>query len=227
MIRIFAIKKINTTPYHPQANIVERAHRTLNAYLRAFTEKNRDQWCEILKFATFAYNNTIHSTTGYTPHELAHGFQIQIPSGLTKPKISYNYENYADNVRNNIAKSLELAKEHLYNRKLRNKQYYDSNVKNIDLEVDDLVLVKNQTKKHKFQDVYEGPYKVAEVFDSYIEIVKNGKRTKIHKNLVKKSQANRNGSPRSNRIVDLDNLSVDSSSRINHIYNIRIDGITH
>lgn len=220
--RIFAIKKVNTTPYHPQANIVERVHRTLNAYLRAFTDKNKDQWSELLKFATFAYNNTIHTTTGYTPHELAHGFEIQIPNSLMKQKINYNYENYADNVRNNIAKALELAKEHLYNKKLRNKKYYDSNTIDIDLKENDLVLVKSQTKKHKFQDVYEGPYKVLDVFESYIEIMKGNKRTKIHKNLVKKSQAEqRNESPMSKQIIDLDNLDEESIDRINLIYNFK------
>lgn len=114
---LFTIKKIFTTPYHPQANIVERAHRTLNAYLRANTDKNKDTWDQLLKFATFAYNNSIHSTTGFTPHELAHEFKIQIPSHLTKQKITYNYDNLADLTRNNIAKALEVAKEHLYNKK--------------------------------------------------------------------------------------------------------------
>lgn len=34
--RLLGIKKIFTTPYHPQSNIVERTHRTLNAYMRSF-----------------------------------------------------------------------------------------------------------------------------------------------------------------------------------------------
>lgn len=42
--KILKIKKINTTAYHPQANMVERYHRTLNAYLRAFTQKNPNTW---------------------------------------------------------------------------------------------------------------------------------------------------------------------------------------
>lgn len=100
---LFLIKKIFTTPYHPQANIVERLHRWLNTYLRAYAEKNKDSWDQLCKFATFAYNNSVHSTTGYTPHELAHGFKIQIPNHLTKQKVTYNYENLSDLTRNNIA----------------------------------------------------------------------------------------------------------------------------
>lgn len=80
-----------------------------------------DEWHELLKYATFAHNNAVHSPTGYTPHELAHGFKIQIPNHLTRQKIIYNCDNFADNTRNNIAQALEIAKEHLQNRKLQNK----------------------------------------------------------------------------------------------------------
>ena len=93
------------------------------------------------KFATFAYNNSVHATTGYTSHELAHGFQIKISSMLTKPKQTYNYENYADMVRNNIAKAMELVREHLISRKTKNKGYYDAKVKDLNIRIDDWVLI--------------------------------------------------------------------------------------
>lgn len=190
LTHLFNIKKIFTTPYHPQSNVVERAHKTLNAYLRAFTDKNKEYWDDILKFATFVYNNTIHTTTGYTPHELAHGFKVQIPNHLSKPKLSYNYDNLADMVRNNIANALNIAKEHLLNRKLKNKQYYDRNASEADIRIDDYVLIKDPIKKHKFQDVYDGPYKVIDAHESYLEILKKGKKVKIHKNMTKRVNAN-------------------------------------
>lgn len=185
LCRTLAIKKIFATPYHPQSNIVERAHRTLNSFLRAFTD--RDNWHILLKFATFAYNNTVHSTTGFTPHELAHGFKIKIPNHLTKPKIIYNYENLADITRNNIANAIELAKNHLYTKKIENKKYYDKNINNINIQTNDMILIKNFTKKHKFDPIYEGPFKVINVNNSYVEYLKNNKIHKIHKNFIKKT----------------------------------------
>lgn len=195
LLEMLRIKKIFTTPYHPQSNIVERGHRTLNSFLRAFTNKNKDTWHLLTKFAMFAYNNSIHSVTGYTPHELAHGFKIRIPTHLNKPKLSYNYDSLADNTRNNIAMALELAKEHLHNKKISNKRYYDSNAKELEINVDDLILIKNQVKKDKFQNIYDGPYRVLDASDCYVEILKNNKRVKIHKNLIKKSFADHENEP--------------------------------
>lgn len=90
------------------------------------------------------------------------------------------------------------------------------------MHIEDLVLVQSQVKKHKFQDVYESPYRVIDVFDSYIEITRKGKRTKIHKKLVKKSQADhKNEPPMNNRIIALDNLDDEFINKINSIYNIK------
>lgn len=185
---LFAIKKVFCTPYHAMSNVSERSHRNLGSYLRAYTEQNRDDWDEMLMYASFSYNNTIHTTTGYTPHELAHGFRIKIPSHMTRQKLTYNYDNFADKTRNDIAKALEIAKEHLINKQLQNKKYYDEKTAELNLEVGDLVLIKNMVKSHKFDNVYDGPFQVTDVWDSYIEIMKNGVKTKIHKNLVKKSR---------------------------------------
>lgn len=125
LCRLLSIQKIFSTPYHPQSNIVERALRFLNSFFRSYVNKNCDNWHKLLKYATFAYNNTVHTTTGYTPHELAHGFKIKIPSHLTKPKKIYNYDNYAEMTRYNITQALEYAKEQLYARKIENKKQYD------------------------------------------------------------------------------------------------------
>lgn len=52
-----------------------------------------------------------------------------------------------------------------------------------------MVLIKNQNKKHKFDESYEGPYRVTNASESYVEIMKKGKRVKLHKNLLKRTKA--------------------------------------
>lgn len=89
--------------------------------------------------------------------------------------------------RNNIARALELARENLMTRKEQNKKYYDRNAKEYDINENDLVLIKNQTKSHKYDNVYSGPYPVIKSDEVYVEVLKDGKRCKVHKNLIKKS----------------------------------------
>lgn len=117
---------------------------------------------------------------------------MPVPNNLSRPKLSYNYDNLADIVRNTIAGSLEVAKEHLHNKKIKNKQYYDRNTAEADIRVDDFVLIRDPLKKHKFQDVYDGPYRVIDAHESYIEILRKGKKVKVHKNMTKKINADHN-----------------------------------
>ena len=64
------VKKIRTTPYHPQTNgMNERVHRTLHNYLRCCVETEQ-QWDLFLPLAAMTYNNTRHAATGVTPHSL-------------------------------------------------------------------------------------------------------------------------------------------------------------
>lgn len=93
-------------------------------------------------------------------------------------------------IRNNIAKSLEIAKDHLNTRKLINKNLYDKNARALEINVNDLVFLKTQNKTNKFQNVYSGPYKVIDATDNYIEILKENRPMKVHKNLVEKAHTN-------------------------------------
>ena len=60
-----------TTTYHPQTNgQVERFNRTLAAMLRCYVEDNPGLWCLYASALCYAYNISVHSTTGTTPFYL-------------------------------------------------------------------------------------------------------------------------------------------------------------
>ena len=57
-----------SSDYHPQTDgQAERTNQTLEQYLRCFLSYQQDDWADILHFAEFAYNNSIHSSTRVTP----------------------------------------------------------------------------------------------------------------------------------------------------------------
>ena len=50
--------------YHPQTDEqTERTNQMVEQYLRCFLSYQQDDWEDILHFAEFAYNNSIHSST--------------------------------------------------------------------------------------------------------------------------------------------------------------------
>lgn len=186
---LLKIKRVLTTVYHPNSNIVERQHRSLNTYLRAYVEENDTRWDKLLKYATFVYNNTVHTTTGFTPHELAHGFKIQIPTSISKSREPFNYDDLAGEIKAKIKQSLEIAEEKLTLRKIANKKIYDRKTNPLDVKVGDLVLMKNFVKANKFDNVYEGPFRVIDVKDQYVTIMKKNKPMKVNKDHLKISKA--------------------------------------
>lgn len=95
MLKLLGIAHVKICPYHPSSNAVERHHRTLGQYMRAYTEDKRDTWHKCIPFFVSAYNNTVNTSTGFSPHTLVFGFDIEIPSNVKNARSNYNYESYA------------------------------------------------------------------------------------------------------------------------------------
>lgn len=185
--KLFKIKKISTTAYRPNANIVERFHRTLAQHITACVHTNPLSWHEHLDSALFAYNNNIHSSTGYSPQELLFGFRIQLPDKITKSiDPLYNYDNYAEDLRFNLAKYWALAKINIDKRKQANKDQRDSNSNPISLSPGDQVLMIKPFKTHKYDSPYDGPFTVEEIVSPVTIVIKKGnKLIKVHADKLK------------------------------------------
>ncbi|PRP73007.1 retrotransposon nucleocapsid protein, partial [Planoprotostelium fungivorum] len=57
-----------STAYHPQSDgQTERVNSVLNQYLRVYCSYLQDDWVPLLATAEFAYNNSVHTSTGVTP----------------------------------------------------------------------------------------------------------------------------------------------------------------
>ena len=80
------IKKVRTTPYHPQSNgTVERVHQTLRHMIGKLDNKCRKNWPDHLSSITHSYNSTRSQITGYSPYFLMMGRRPRLPVDLLFP----------------------------------------------------------------------------------------------------------------------------------------------
>ena len=78
--RILSIRRLTTTPHHPACNgLVERFNGTLKSMLRKLCEEQPKQWNRYIPALLFAYRDTVHHSTGYSPFQHLYGRQVRGP----------------------------------------------------------------------------------------------------------------------------------------------------
>jgi hypothetical protein len=69
------IKRNLSTSFHPQSDgQTERVNQVLEQYLRCYASWHQDNWSDLLPLAEFAYNNSVHRSTGVSPFFVTYGF---------------------------------------------------------------------------------------------------------------------------------------------------------
>lgn len=192
MANTLEIKHIQTTPYHPQSNGgVERYHRTMGEYLRSFVSGEPTNWHSLLPFFTFSYNSTVHTSTGFSPHSLVFGYDIEIPTSVGRSRPNYNYGSYKQELQYQLKNAQKRAKEMIEKRKMENKKKYDTeNHKILELKRNDLVLLLKDTKKGKFDQKYSGPFRVEEIISPAVTKIRIHKKSAIvHNDKLRKCKA--------------------------------------
>ena len=110
------VAKSHTTAYHPMGNGgTERFNRTLGNMLRALPLKEKQQWPQQVQTLTFAYNATVHETTGYAPFFLMFGRVPRLPVDvmfrqvLDDPGVA-DYDAYAKSLLSCLKSAMEIAR---------------------------------------------------------------------------------------------------------------------
>lgn len=103
----------------------ERFNHTLGSMLRALPLAEKNKWPQQIQTQTFAYNATVHETTGYAPFQLVFGHVPRLPVDVVFKQVLHdpvvvNYRNYAKTLMSYLHEAASIAQTHAGNR--TNKQ---------------------------------------------------------------------------------------------------------
>ena len=167
LCKLFDIGKSRTTPYHPEGNgQVERYNRTMHNNLRTLTPQQKRKWPEHLPELVYAYNSTVHASTGYTPYFLMFGRNPVLPIdhllGITESETTTTVDEYLQKHKKRLTEAMELAKQNLDKAAEQRREQYNQNTSEKPVSVGTRVLTRNRVQgRNKIQDVWDStPYKV-------------------------------------------------------------------
>ena len=168
------IKKLRTSPYHPQGNgQPEWFNRTLLTMLGTLPNDAKKKWGEWVAILTQAYNCSPSRVTGYSPYFLMFGREPRIPADqvfdTTPPEVgpseASRYLDFVTKLRARINWAYKIANKHIEKDAMRRKLYYDRKFHCMEIIPGDIVLVRQKVfgNTRKIEDRWENPiYKVVE-----------------------------------------------------------------
>ena len=165
------VKKLRTSPYHPQGNgQCDRVNSTLLSMLEPYHQK-QTTWTDKVGTLVHTYNSTKSAITGFSPHYLTFGREPKLPLDVTFGLLNPDMEavihaKYVKQLQNRLKWSYGVAQ--LKNKKeaARQKKYYDLKVRCTPLQVGDLVIPRQKSfrGKSKLQDRWDSTlYEVIEI----------------------------------------------------------------
>lgn len=157
----------------------ERTNQTLVNRIRCKIYENKNKpWSVIAEQCISDYNNTIHTSTGFSPNYLLTGKDDSIiPTELNK--------NTLENLNFNRSVAIQNS-----NRSHNiNKKYYDKHTKDIEYKENDLVYIQTGSKlnRNKLDPVRIGPFKIKKKISNSIYEIDFG-RKKRDLNIFHKSK---------------------------------------
>ena len=100
------IRKTHSTAFHPVGNgKADKCIQTLKTLLKARAQSSKDEWDKDIPLCLMAYRSSIHQSTGYTPHYLLFGREMQYPLDLQvkyPAEIPDTPENYVHDTINRL-----------------------------------------------------------------------------------------------------------------------------
>lgn len=163
LLQLSGVAKSHTTAYHPMGNGgTERFNRTLGNMLRALPLRAKQEWPQQIQTLTFAYNATVHETTGYAPFHLMFGRVPRLPvdivfkSALHDPVVA-DFSSYSKALQTYLSEAAQIAQQHATKEQAHQARQYNKKIKGTSLHAGDRVLLANKGErgKKKLADKWE------------------------------------------------------------------------
>ena len=164
LCQVAGVKKLRTSPYHPQTNgLCEHFNSTLLNMLGTLTPEQKKDWNSHVPALVHTYNCTKNAATGFIPYYLLFGREPRLPVdvefGLQRgsQKGSLGESSYVSQLKRILWFAHNKAKQMAKRQQAKHRELYDKKCRGAELEVGDLVLVKQTAWKgrHKIQNRWE------------------------------------------------------------------------
>ncbi|MCO5548387.1 hypothetical protein L7F22_001844 [Adiantum nelumboides] len=150
-----------SSAYHPETDgQSEIVNSTVLDLLKCYVSDKQTEWEKYLPLVEFAYNNTIHSSTGKAPFEVIYGKPHLPPILLTKDKIFA-----ADEFVRDIEAAYSQVKRAITRFQEKQKKAVDKHRRRLDLQLGQYVLLKFPKARLKKQRQAKG--KVVKLLTRY------------------------------------------------------------
>ena len=194
-LSLLKVRHIRTSVYHAQANgVCERYNGTLKRCLRRIAMDDPRHWDKAIPAVLFAYRDTQHSSTGYSPFELIYGHQVRGPLEFLKEcwesetvdEEDRDVHKYILQLRKRLQHSCRTAIESIKQTQVRNKDLFDRHARRRLLRPGDQVLVLLPTDVRKLLLQWKGPYVITKRHDAdHYSLSVNGTERRYHINQLK------------------------------------------
>lgn len=231
LCKYLGVRLMYSTAYHPQTDgQSENFHKTFLNVLKAFVNKYHSDWEDCIPSVLYAYHNTVHSATGYTPHHLLFGWTPQdlrvpfVASELNKTDIAKNVDSW-----------LQLRKEHLKHANIKLEYARTAMMKarkavavtpafavgdQVKVSEEALPLRCPSTQSEKLQQRYLGPFTVVEIVNPGAYRLKLPEDYQAVHDVFNESQLRTWFDPGADRELDLSNPLVKPHPALNKVVQV-------
>lgn len=153
MLKQYKVKPWYTAKYHPQANAVEAANKTLETAIRAYIGGNEghNNWDRYLYEIVCSMNTSIHTATNHSPYLINFGQEMKICGEAHGTKSPDESEKFPDVVR--LKKIREIVKENLAKSYEQRKSRYDLRARPVNYKVGEVVWRRNFVLSDKAKNI--------------------------------------------------------------------------